>query len=738
MADKEANIYIVDVGASTAECRNGRMESDLEYGMKYVWEKIGLALQANRKGLGLGVIALRHDETKNDLDSGEGYENIAVLKDLGQIEMSHLKDLQKKFVSSSTDYGDAMSAMILAVHMIENFTRLKTGKLGKFKRKIVLVTDGQGIMDDNDLKSLAEKVNELEIELIVVGIDFDDLEYGFKEEDKPSNKRSNEKVLQELVESCKNGTFATMAEVLESLAEPVVKVTRPYCNYRGKLSLGDYNKYPDTAAYIDVERYFKTHQARPPGASSFVNKTSVSNGEASGQDTEMTDAPDLSAVKSGIRYQISDPSAPGGKQDVNREELSKAYYYGSTAVPISASEENVTKLETNQSFEIIGFIPNDKYERYLNMGECNITVAQSVNDKAKMALSSLIHALHELDSYAVARIVTKDGKGPQLLVMAPSIENEVEALLDVPLPFAEDVRIYSFPPLDRVITTSGAIMKKHRNLPNDDLVKSMSDYVDSMDLSGFGRDENGEPTEYMTIEETYAPGLHRINQAIRTRAVQPDKPVEEPPEILVKWSHPPPELVKKAAPKLQKLVEAADVKKVADKVRGKRTRDQIKPLSGLDVNSLLNSQKPRAARKITMENSIPDFKQLLEATVSSSEIHDLVTQMAKIIYKMVANTAIGGSFDMVTENMRVLRSQMMDLEMPEIYNGFIRDFKQKLVAGELFENEFASNKRELWFRVVKSKRLGLIDTEVSEHSDISKEEAAQFYVLSTELPSRAK
>jgi len=79
MADKEANIYIVDVGASTAECHNGRMESDLEYGMKYVWEKIGLALQANRKGLGLGVIALRHDETKVDLEDVEGYENIGWL-----------------------------------------------------------------------------------------------------------------------------------------------------------------------------------------------------------------------------------------------------------------------------------------------------------------------------------------------------------------------------------------------------------------------------------------------------------------------------------------------------------------------------------------------------------------------------------------------------------------------------------------------------------------------------------
>jgi ATP-dependent DNA helicase 2 subunit 2 len=138
-----------------------------------------------------------------------------------------------------------------------------------------------------------------------------------------------------------------------------------------------------------------------------------------------------------------------------------------------------------------GFANLFKYERYLNIGECGITVAQSVNDKAKMGLSSLIHALHELDSYAIARIVTKDGKDPQLLVMAPFIEPDVEGLLDIPVPFAEDVRVYRFPPLDRAITTSGATMKKHRNLPNDDLVKTMSDYVDAMDLSTFGKDEDG-------------------------------------------------------------------------------------------------------------------------------------------------------------------------------------------------------------------------------------------------------
>lgn len=96
-----------------------------------------------------------------------------------------------------------------------------------------------------------------------------------------------------------------------------------------------------------------------------------------------------------------------------------------------------------------------------------------------------------MQSYAVARLVTKNDKEPQLVVMAPYIDDDIDALIDVPLPFNEDFRMYRFPPLDRVITTSGATMTKHRNLPDEQLVKTMSDYVDSMDLSEFGKDEDG-------------------------------------------------------------------------------------------------------------------------------------------------------------------------------------------------------------------------------------------------------
>ena len=69
------------------------------------------------------------------------------------------------------------------------------------------------------------------------------------------------------------------------------------------------------------------------------------------------------------------------------------------------------------------------------------------------------------------------------------------------------------------------------------------------------------PTEYMQIQDTYSPVLHRIDQAVRWRAIHPNDPIPPPYEILVRYSHPPEELVNKSKRRLERLVAAADVKK---------------------------------------------------------------------------------------------------------------------------------------------------------------------------------
>lgn len=76
---KQATVYIVDLGRTMGEYHNGRTESDLEYGMRYIWDKIAITMAANLKGGNLGIVGLRTDETDNPLaDDDDSYKNLSV------------------------------------------------------------------------------------------------------------------------------------------------------------------------------------------------------------------------------------------------------------------------------------------------------------------------------------------------------------------------------------------------------------------------------------------------------------------------------------------------------------------------------------------------------------------------------------------------------------------------------------------------------------------------------------
>lgn len=161
-----------------------------------------------------------------------------------------------------------------------------------------------------------------------------------------------------------------MQQAIEELGTPRLKTTRPVPSYKGQITLGDPEQY-DSALCIDVERYPRVMVRRPLAGSQYVQRADLSNGQVSTQSsaTVLPDAdggdlgpthPDgngLAPVRSTRTYQVIDEEAPGGKRDVTRDDLAKGYEYGRTAVHISESDLNVTKIETQAGFEIIGFVP---------------------------------------------------------------------------------------------------------------------------------------------------------------------------------------------------------------------------------------------------------------------------------------------------------------------------------------------------------------------------------------------
>lgn len=360
------------------------------------------------------------------------------------------------------------------------------------------------------------------------------------------------------------------------------------------------------------------------------------------------------------------------------------------------------------------------------MSRTNYILPQKANPQAQLALSSFIHALWEGGFYAVARLVTKNSRPPVMVLLAPYMivkdEKEFESLIDVELPFEEDMRRYKFPPLDRKLTVSGKAITEHRDLPTKDLMDAMSNYVDAMDLSTLGRDEDGEPCEYMKFEDTYSPLLHRVNQVIRWRATNEvyDK-IPDPPEILLKYSAPPAELIESTEKQLDALKAAGDVKRVPPKQkgRGKRRReDRDKPLSGLDVDELLGNPK---RVKIESQNLIPSFKQALAATDDLDAIQSAADEMAKHIREYISSSVGESGYGRALEAIRVMREEITELEEPDIYNAFIRGLKEDILGGKL-----GGERREMWWRIRGSK-YGLIDRKRSMASDVTEEEAADFY-----------
>jgi ATP-dependent DNA helicase 2 subunit 2 len=149
----------------------------------------------------------------------------------------------------------------------------------------------------------------------------------------------------------------------------------------------------------------------------------------------------------------------------------------------------------------------------------------------------------------------------------------------------------------------------------------------------------------------------------------------------------------------------------------KQKSDKIKPVSGLDVDALLQSDSKRG--KIDPDNAIPEFKQMVEYAEDDSVIEEAAKQFGNIIRSIVTDSLGDAGYDRAIECIGVLRKQMISYEAPHAYNSFVKDFKKRLLSGEL-----GGDRRELWWQV-KGARLGLIDHNASEPSKVTPEEAAE-------------
>lgn len=115
---------------------------------------------------------------------------------------------------------------------------------------------------------------------------------------------------------------------------------------------------------------------------------------------------------------------------------------------------------------------------------------------------------------------------------------------------------------------------------------------------------------------------------------------------------------------------------------------------------------------------MPEFKQILATASDDATIESAVKQMGEIIRKLIRESFASLNYARAAENLRVMREELIALEVPDLYNKFLTGLKKSILSGEL-----DGDRREMWFKHIIGGHLGLISRNESEVSEVTAEEA---------------
>lgn len=134
--------------------------------------------------------------------------------------------------------------------------------------------------------------------------------------------------------------------------------------------------------------------------------------------------------------------------------------------------------------------------RDLALGEVQYVWADPSSGHSQIAFSSMVQAMLSQGVVAIARWVSRDDMDPKMGLLIPRDSENVDCFLWLQMPFADDVRKYSFPSLEHLVSQKGETITDHPFIPTTEQMDAMDRFVDAMDLMQAGdKDESG----YVTL-----------------------------------------------------------------------------------------------------------------------------------------------------------------------------------------------------------------------------------------------
>ncbi|XP_069957973.1 X-ray repair cross-complementing protein 5 isoform X2 [Cherax quadricarinatus] len=400
---------------------------------------------------------------------------------------------------------------------------------------------------------------------------------------------------------------------------------------------------------------------------------------------------------------------------VNSDEVIPGYKYGTTLVPFS-DEDAQMQYHSNspRSLSVLGFTKSCNVSHQRRAGDQVLVItAQEGHEAAAVALSSLIQALEELDMVAITRRIYNKNSNPTMGVLFPDITTNYECLIWIPLPYQEDVRVYTFPPLQHIIEKL-----------NDSEIQIMDDLISSMDLTCQEEDDE----EVLAPVGVLNPQLQHYFNTLTHRALHPNDPIPPPATHVLNILETPMSVCEardKVASSLKTLFPTKKIVKAKrdskdlfastdGKSNKKSKKDGNETMSASDLTRSLVTH-------VTTATPVKDFLALLGG--EAPDFNLICKQLADVVLQLIDGLGSGGGSNAammtkVIDCLTTFRQESCSID-PSTYNKFLSSLKEVVTSMSL---------SDLWDHV-KESRLGMINSEENARSSVDRAAAEEFLKL---------
>uniref|UniRef100_A0A8C0FHN5 X-ray repair cross-complementing protein 5 n=1 Tax=Bubo bubo TaxID=30461 RepID=A0A8C0FHN5_BUBBB len=624
---KKTIVLCLDVGFTMSSSAPGE-ESSLKQAKKIMTKFVQRQVFAESKDE-VAVVLFGTDGTRNDLASGDQYQNITVHRSLMLPDFDLLEDIQD-VIKPGSEQADFLDAIIVCMDLLQKET---IGKKYE-KRHIELFTDLNSPLSEDQLEIIIDNLKKTGISLqfflpFPVDVDEGSEDTGasvhshmhrnsFPRKCLTEQQKEGIDVVRKLMHTLdEEGGLEEIYSFRESLERLSMfkKIERRPMAWPCQLTIG-------SNLSIRIVAYKSITEEKVKKMWTVVDAKTLRKDD----------------VQKETVYCLNDDD----ETEVQKDDTIQGFRYGSDIVPFSKEDEEQMKYKTEaKCFSVLGFSRSSQVHYYMGNQVLKVFAAKD-DENAAIAFSALVHALDELKVVAIVRYAYDRRSNPQIGVAFPYIKDAYECLIYVQLPYMEDLRQYIF----------SSLKNNKKCIPTADQLSAVDSLIDSMNL--IYEDDNGE-----TFEDLFKPSkipnphFQRLYQCLQHKAFHPNEPLPPIEQHLLEMLEMPCVVKERCQAPLEKVKALFPLKEVGKKKEEKTAQDIFKD----NVN-------PAEDFRILVRQKNADFK-------------DVSQQLINCINQFLENK--GSQYYMKGINcIRVFREEAIKLSEVQCFNDFLQALKSQV------------------------------------------------------------